>query len=655
MSDKKKRRDRKREQPPPQRVIAGLNEAATRMKQGRMDEAREVLEGLERRHPNDMDVLSALSNVAHQTRDAPLLLRVAERLAELEPRNVGLRMLLAGAYLLNLHVVHALREFRRIAERWPDHPNAAEARETVARLEPEVARMLAEEGLPGDEGRELGLWFEEMKVLVGAGKYPNARRVGEKILARKPDFLPVLNNISETWAREGKLEQASAAARRVLDAAPDNYHALSNLTRFLALAGKADEAHAVAERLRAVQSPVADAWVKKAEAFSVLGDDAAVLAALGGAEASGERGPGPNEAFLSHLAAVATQRQGQEDEARRLWRDALARQPGFDLTETNLRDLDQPVGERHAPWPFSLPYWLPRQTLDALITYLGPSGAGKKGKDSEEATRQRLQGYLQANPAVAALVPVLLDRGDPPGREFAVRLALTARTPGLLAALRDFALGQRGPDALRMQAIQAAQEAGLLPPGTVRLWLEGDWREILLFGFELSGEPTHRHPPEVEELAREGMEATKRGDGVTGERLLKQALEREPNAPDLLNNLATAYQAQDRHAEAQALAREIHERFPDYLFGRTAMAQMSMREGNTERAKELLRPLLERRRLHFTEFAALAAAEVELLLAEGNVGSAEQWLQLWEQGTPGHPAIAHWRQQVRRAARRGEG
>src|SRR6266540_6847940 len=106
MSDKKKRRDRKREQPPPQRVIAGLNEAATRIQQGRADEAREILEGLERRYPNDVDVLSPLSNVAHQTRDAPLLLRVAERLAELEPRHVGLRMLLAGAYLLNLHVVH---------------------------------------------------------------------------------------------------------------------------------------------------------------------------------------------------------------------------------------------------------------------------------------------------------------------------------------------------------------------------------------------------------------------------------------------------------------------------------------------------------------------------------------------------------------------
>src|SRR5207244_3317702 len=105
-------------------------------------------------------------------------------------------------------------------------------------------------------------------------KYPQARQLGEKVLARKPDFAPALNNIGETWAREGKLDQAAAAAQGVLAFAPHNFHALSNATRYLALAGRTDEAREYAGRLRAVQSGSPDVWVKKAEAFSILGDDA---------------------------------------------------------------------------------------------------------------------------------------------------------------------------------------------------------------------------------------------------------------------------------------------------------------------------------------------------------------------------------------------
>ena len=53
-----------------------------------------------------------------------------------------------------------------------------------------------------------------------------------------------------------------------------------------------------------------------------------------------------------------------------------------------------------------------------------------------------------------------------------------AETPELLSALRDFGLGQRGPDALRHEAAQAAGEAGLLPSGPVQFWAQGEWRDI---------------------------------------------------------------------------------------------------------------------------------------------------------------------------------
>lgn len=82
--------------------------------------------------------------------------------------------------------------------------------------------------------------------------------------------------------------------------------------------------------------------------------------------------------------------------------------------------------------------------------------------------------FLRKHPEIIAVVPMLLERGDERGREFALLLARTANTPELLEALKDFALSQHGPDQLRMEAAQVASQAGLLPPGPMRQWLGGE-------------------------------------------------------------------------------------------------------------------------------------------------------------------------------------
>ncbi len=79
------------------------------------------------------------------------------------------------------------------------------------------------------------------------------------------------------------------------------------------------------------------------------------------------------------------------------------------------------------------------------------------------------------------------------------------------------------------------------------------------------------------------------GDGETAEPLLEQAARYEPDQPDILNNLAAAYSLQGRHGEAESLIRQIHSRFPDYLFGRTAMAQLLARDDRIDEAKTYLK------------------------------------------------------------------
>lgn len=169
------------------------------------------------------------------------------------------------------------------------------------------------------------------------------------------------------------------------------------------------------------------------------------------------------------------------------------------------------------------------------------------------------------------------------------------------------------------------------------------WR---LCSFELHGEAIDPHSAPVSECQYEAVEALRRGDGRTAEKSLARALAIEPDAPDLLNNLAAAYELQGRREESSDLVRQIHQRNPNYLFGRTNLAHLCIRSGQLEEARNLVAPLLSRRRFHFSEFAAMCAAQIHMALAEGNVDGARSWFQMWSEVDPDHPGLAQWRPSV---------
>ena len=201
---------------------------------------------------------------------------------------------------------------------------------------------------------------------------------------------------------------------------------------------------------------------------------------------------------------------------------------------------------------------------------------------------------------------------------------------------------------MRQEAAQLASEAGLLPAGLVRLWLQGEWREVLLFGWELHDEPTQEHEPQVEEWQKEATLALRRGDADEAERLLRRALEVEPDAPDLLNNLAVTYEQQGRRAEVETLLRRIIERHPDYAFAPISLARVLLQRGERAEARDLLQSLLARRRLHYSEFAALCAAQADLYLAEGNRDAARSWRRMGAEVDPDNPSLTRQQRQLAR-------
>ena len=644
---KKTRRSRVAAQgKPPRRLLGTLRDVHDLMDKGRLDEARKLLEREDRRRRGYPDLLKSLLEVYQQLGDFAEFACTARRLAKLTPNDRHAWLMLGDGYMRTVHPMLALDAFRHFLERWPDDPMADSLCDTIQRLEAVVADIMSQMRLTSDEF-DLAVLHDEILFYTSMGEFADVAVLARQFLERKPEFPAARNNLCEALFHLGRMDEAIEICSQTLSDHPDNGFALGILTKLLFFSGRMDEAKTLAHRIR--NQPVfGDYAAKQAEALSLLGDDDGVLDLFDQAK-DGDFDP-PSAAMLYHLAAVAQMRQGNEAEARRCWKHSLSVYPGFNLAKSNLEELDGRA-ECHAPWPFTLNYWIPRPLFDRLVGQLDVARRGQ----SDGRVKQQVQQLLEHHPDLAQLLPALLDRGDMRGREFAFRLATMLRSPELLSALREFAFSQRGPDELRNQACTVLREEGLLQAGPHRLFINGDWQEIELWSVEVTPEPTTFHRPEAFEIASEAREAMRNGEDQRAEELWRKCVEIDPDDPSLLNNLAGALQHQGRVDEALKLLREIHERFPDYLFARTSLARLAVGVGDFERAKDLLHPLRARKKMHTSEAVAYATATIELALAQEQFESAEATLGMLETIDPENPGIERLRQRIELAKRRKAG
>lgn len=613
--------------------IAGLELAEDLIEEGELGEAKDLLHELEKKYPADDRVIYNLAFVYYELGDPARQLVYARRLCELRPRSARDMLALGSVYAMNEWPALALRTWRSLVEKWPEDKDADQVRTWISALEPVVLENIAAANWSGEEAIVSAEMHEEVQVLLSENRFDQGSKLALKLIERHPEYAPARNNLTLIQFFSGKTDEAIRTARGVLAFAPDNFQANANLARLLAMKGERVEALQLAERLRPVKPINAAVWLKKAETFTFLSDDRAVLEAFEDAERADELGGDSSRAFLHHLAAVAALHLGKEGLARKYWRRALDLQPGLDQAASNLEDMDRPVGERHGPWAYSFHNWFPRQTLNELLEV----ATRVARKTSDDAT---LEEFLAKHREVAVLVPFALERGDPDAADFAIKIVQVLKRPELLQAVKDFALGKRGSDRMRNQAALLAVEAGVLPAGEIRMWIDGEWRTVNMMGFEITDKPDEsRLPAKATSLLRQSIDELGDGNAVRAEQLLRRALKMAPNDTSLLYNLSVALGYQGRKAEHRKLVEEIHESDPDYLFARAQMARFLLESGDLEKASEMLEPLLRRRRLHFTEMAALTGAQIELLLKQGRSDAAKSWLSMFEQVCPDHPDI----------------
>lgn len=626
--------------------LGQLRRANTLVENHKLAEAKTVLTMLNQTYPQDSEVLVMLVNVCLDMGDMVDYGKACAQLVRVDSKNGDVAYALAGAYMANGHPILALQALRQAVEKFPNHEKARATQTTIADLQLEVDELLAEMALAGEAGVEIALLHEQGQVYLAQGDLSLAQQAEETVLKLRPDFVSARNNLSLISWQQGNFDKAIVTAQQVLAQASDNIHALSNLIHFYTLKGEFEAAIALSDRLKASSGQAWDSWAKKAEGLSYLRDDAGVLDLWEQAQAAGEAETASTRPLFLHLVAVALARLGQTKAAKQQWQKLLKQFPNDELALANLADLNQPIGQRQGAWPFPLSSWLDPNIGPELRKILQSVA---KSKDEAQLARATAR-YLAEHPYMVKLLPILLERGDPTGRALAMHLATLVKTPELLEALKEFAFGQWGTDEMRHQAAVKLVEAKFLPDRQVRLWLKGEWQELLLIAYEFHDEPSVLHTRPVTALHDQARALLRKNSipaAQQAEDLLQQALQMAPDAPDLQQNLAVAYLIQAREAEAKALIYQLAAQYPDYLFAQVSVARFHILADELVEAEAILKPMLSRQRFSFNEFGEFSDVYIHLLTAQKNYEAAKGWLKMWEGVDPEHPSLKRWQALLR--------
>jgi tetratricopeptide (TPR) repeat protein len=608
--------------------------------QGRFPEANRYLQDLTQRYPGQVELLNLHLEVAAECDDQAVGLRVAARLIERQPKNVNALYVMAAASISRHFLVLAWNLGSLALAEDGDHPMADQTRGFMDIGTQQIDELVEEMGLPRSQLIEAMVLHEWAQFYLEWGEYDRVETLERQVLAIAPQFSSAYNNLSLAAFLDGNLPQAIDWAEQILADQPDNVHALANLVRYCLVSGKGELAQIYGRRLKASKAKSWDPVTKKIEALSYLNDTKGILAIWDEAEADPDS---PQwSGMLLHWLAVAKARAGLAQEADRLWLKALSRSPDLEIARKNREDAKKPLGQRNGPWAFDMTYWF-SEDLGAEFVAVSDS-ALRRGSLDWDKLAQGFERIYDNYPHWCAILELLLDRGDPMGRETALQVAMALKRPALLEMLRPFALGQDGSDEQRQAAAQLLVEMDYLDPEKVRMWIGGELQDVQLFRYEIHDDPPYDHPRSV--LTRMGkilplLRSQDAEQARQAETLLQEALAIR-STPDLLNNLAVSYQIQGRDDESIAIVKQLVVDYPHYIPARLGMAQHHLSADEVDVAESLLLPILKIRRIHYQNFALFSQMYLKLLVAKEELEKAQSWLGLWEELMPDHPLQEGW-------------
>lgn len=577
------------------------------------DQAEEVLQRLDSRRANNPQVLEALLELYQTTKDHAKCCAVANRLAVLKPNDPEMQLMVAQESMFCGWVAVARQGYEAFIDRWPDHEHASKAKAALEIVVPESERRIRDFNFPSEDGLRLVAVHERSLAALQNGDFSGCAANCRELLAVVPTFASSRNNLAIACFHDARQSEAIAVLEETLALLPENRFAQASLARAYFLSGRTEHANRLADRIVADPPTYQDALMASFEALALLGRDTDIVNLAQGASLDNivdddMRG------MLYHYWAYATCRLGDEKSAKEYWKMSLESAPHLEVAQENLRDLRSASG--HAPWFVSFYNWIPQDLMKKITGEL---------KSKEQAVIERY-------PDIAGLIPALLDRGDPLGREFAKLMITASGSPKMLDALKDFAFGMRGPESMRFEALQFLRERRVIDKGPHKIFRQGKWAELQLLAFEVYDESENNSiSPTTVKLLTAGMEAMRVSDLDAAESCFERAVKMEPNNCSAIYNLCAVWLERGRpelEQKARQRLEQLHLDFPEYPFAAIALAQFAGMRGDFQRAREILAPLYQIERMHRSEAVALFTAELQLAITAGDQKAAEKAYQL---------------------------
>jgi len=583
------------------------------------ESALHLIEEWFEKHP-EHPVLSFYAGCAHalmgNSHRALTYYRTAERR---DTRNESIPHNLIPIYIELEFPTHALRTVKRYLKMaaWREEDEALVSPSLRMGLEEYLRETAERYNVSLEICEKVQFWNEEVQIAQQAGDWEAAIAAANKALAIRPGHAPALNNRATSFFHSGRLVPAIADAERVLTSDKNNVHALTNLVRFYYLQ---DDHARMRDYFTRVQALDLADWeeqfhplAKLLEAYAAAATDEEIHAFLSEhAEQIPARG--------YYMLGAAAANLGRKKDALRAWKKVGDDDQGWkELSEDAHAALTagRPGLGRASHFPYlQIHELVSAGAIEELVVMV---------KGDENGGAQQVQ---RRHPGLLAAMRWLLhyDEDAIP----AIHMLVTLGSEAAWDELRTFALGQEGTDKERMEAAQQLYEKGqIAPEQPLRLWLSGQWREILLKQLTIS-DPLDGELPYSEEvvelLGQAGAALQYDDDPDTAEQLYQRALALDPECCPAYNNLALVAERRGDMQTMRARLEQCLQVDPEYAMARCNLAELLLREGQVEKAEELLKPIAER--THFTSFEmrAYQLAQVRIHIRQDRIEAAENIL-----------------------------
>ena len=482
-----------------------------------------------------------------------------------------------------------------------------------ARVDAKTAEMLralgysaGEPGRPEGEGHgnpvELIAVHEELQAIQGLmvlGQFVEAVNRVRTVLARDPENLSALKDLSRGLAHLGRLDEAAEVAAKASSVAPWSAQALKAEADVEFLRGHIQRALDLIDQALELDDRFLEARLDRSRCFAALDRHDEAVAEL---KPLLEQSP-DNDWVALRYAEIVELDSGDFRAAEHRLRTVLSRNPFFTdawLLLGNVLATEGRSSDAAAVYREGITYRPDDADLRIRLALI-------LAETDDPAAETALRDAIGSSPAVRADVHVALGellaargRGDEARQQFDI----AARAP-------MFSAGTRNAKAMSLLHLGRPSEAEAL------------WREL-----------TRDHPDYWRAWLNMASLSIQRRDWAAVERYARAAIEREPNSADAWNNLAIGLEELGRTDEAESAYRWASEIDPgDYraLFNLGILLRKSARYAEAAAVQqEVLARAPNHAGAHF-ELGALYAGPL------GNLELAKAHLQATIDADPNHP------------------